>query len=56
MLTKEQEADALRLHYAEKWPVGTIARQLSVHHTSVQRVLRQGGVEADVAEAKNDHR
>jgi len=48
MLSKEQEADALRLHYAEKWPIGTIARQLGVHHTSVQRVLRQGGVEANV--------
>lgn len=48
MLNKEQEAEVLRLHFAEKWPVGTIARQLGVHHTSVQRVLRQSGVEPSV--------
>lgn len=45
MLNKEQEAEIVRLYYAEKWPVGTIARQLGVHHTSVQRVLRQSGAE-----------
>lgn len=34
----------LRPHYVEKWTVGTIARQLSVHHSVVRRVLRQAGV------------
>ena len=45
MIPKETEADILRLFHAEKWPVGTIARQLGVHHTTVQRVLQQTGVE-----------
>jgi transposase len=45
MISKETEADILRLFHAERWPVGTIARQLGVHHTTVQRVLQQTGVE-----------
>ena len=40
----EKQAAILRLHYVEKWTVGTIARQLSVHHSVVRRVLRQAGV------------
>jgi transposase len=44
MIPKETEADILRLFHAEKWPVGTIAGQIGVHHTTVQRVLRQTGV------------
>jgi transposase len=44
MIPKDTEADILRLFHAEKWPVGTIARQLGVHHTTVQRVLQQTGV------------
>lgn len=35
----EQEADIRRLHYAEHWPVGTIAAQLSLHPDAVKRVL-----------------
>ena len=30
MITKEQEAEILRLHHVEKWLVGTIAGQLRV--------------------------
>lgn len=45
MIPKEAEADILRLFHVEKWPVGTIAGQIGVHHTTVQRVLRQTGVE-----------
>jgi transposase len=45
MIPKETEAAILRLFHAEKWPIGTIAGQLGVHHTTVQRVLRQTGVE-----------
>lgn len=45
MIPKEKEADVLRLFHAEKWPVGTIAGQLGLHHTTVQRVLKQTGVE-----------
>jgi transposase len=48
MIPKEKEAEILRLHHAEKWPIGTIARELGVHHTTVQRVLRQTGVDQKV--------
>ena len=40
----EIEAQILRYHHAEKWPVGTIARQLHVHHGVVRRVLAQAGL------------
>jgi len=33
------EAQILRYHHVEKWRVGTIARQLRVHHETVVRVL-----------------
>lgn len=45
MIPKETEAEIIRLFHAEKWRVGTIADQLRVHHTTVQRVLKQVGVE-----------
>ena len=38
--TPEVEAEIRRLHYAEHWPVGTIAKQLSLHEDVVSRVLR----------------
>lgn len=44
MISPPIEAEILRLHHAEKWPVGTIASQLGVHHDTVQRVLAQDGV------------
>lgn len=43
-LSKETEAEILRLHYAEKWKKGTIARQLQIHHSTVERILLQNGV------------
>lgn len=43
MISKEREVEVLRLHYAEKWRIGTIARQLGVHHSTVRRVLAQVG-------------
>jgi len=43
MISKDREAEILRLFHAEKWRVGTIATQLGVHHTTVQRVLGQAG-------------
>src|SRR5580765_8082351 len=46
MIPKETEAEIVRLYYGEKWPIGTIAGQLGLHHTTVQRVLRQTGVES----------
>ena len=33
-----------RHYYVEKWRVGTISRQLNVHHSTVKRVLSQVGV------------
>jgi transposase len=35
----EVEAEIRRLHFAEHWPVGTIATQLAVHADVVRRVL-----------------
>jgi transposase len=40
----EVEAQILRLHHVEKWRVGTISRQLHVHHGTVTRVLAQAGL------------
>jgi len=40
--TPELEAEIIRLHYAEHWRVGTIARQLGVHPDAVRRVLGIG--------------
>ena len=45
MIAKETEAEILRLYHAEKWRIGTIAEQLHVHYTTVQRVLNQAGIE-----------
>lgn len=45
MISKATEAEILRLFHAEKWRLGTIATQLHVHYTTVQRVLRQSGIE-----------
>jgi IS30 family transposase len=44
VITRAMEAEVLRLHHAEKWPIGTIARQLMLHHSTVRRVLAQAGV------------
>lgn len=46
MISPEREAEILRLHHAEKWPIGTIATQLGVHHSTVRRVLAQAGLPA----------
>jgi len=43
-ISKEKEADILRFAHAEKWRVGTIAKQLGVHHTTVTRVLEHNGI------------
>lgn len=40
----ELEAKILRYHHVEKWRVGTIARQLNVHHGVVTRVLSRAGI------------
>lgn len=48
MIPKETEAEIVRLYHGERWPIGTIAGQLGLHHTTVQRVLRHTGVEEKV--------
>ena len=44
VIAPDIEAQILRYHHAEKWRVGTIARQLHVHHSTVRRVLAQAGL------------
>ena len=41
---KELDAKILRLHFVEHWGVSTIADQLGIHHTTVDRVLCQAGM------------
>jgi AraC-like DNA-binding protein len=43
-ISDDQKANILRYHHVEKWRVGTIARHLGVHHTTVKRVLAETGV------------
>jgi transposase len=43
-LSEQQRADILRLHLVEHWPVGTIATQLGLHHSTVERVISQAGM------------
>ena len=40
----EVHSKILRLHFVEQWGVNTIARQLHIHHSVVERVLSQVGV------------
>ncbi len=49
MISKEDEARILRLFHVEKWRVGAIARELSVHHSVVTRVLDRMGLVREVA-------
>jgi transposase len=46
-VSKETESEILRLHHAEKWKRGTIARQLHIHHAVVDRVLAKNGVDVE---------
>jgi len=41
---KELDSKILRYHFVEHWGVNTIADQLGVHHTTVDRVLCQAGM------------
>lgn len=43
-ITEDQKAKILRYYHVEKWRVGTIARQLGVHHTTVDRALNKSGI------------
>src|SRR3954453_4542321 len=41
MLDAEAVSEIRRLHYAERWKVGTIAAQLGVHPDAVKRALNR---------------
>jgi transposase len=43
-IPSELEAKILRYFHVEQWRVGTIARQLGIHHGTVDRVLSQAGL------------
>ena len=43
MIGPDKAAEILRLFHAEQWRLGTIARQLGVHHDTVRRVLAAAG-------------
>lgn len=43
-VSADESATILRLHHAEKWPVGTIATQVGRHHDTIERVLAQSGL------------
>lgn len=49
-ISHELEAQILRYFHAEKWRVGTIARQLNIHHGVVTRVLAQAGLPRPMSE------
>ncbi|HEY7614289.1 MAG TPA: hypothetical protein VH764_14895, partial [Gemmatimonadales bacterium] len=42
MISDDQQALIRRLYHGEKWRVGTIARELGLHHSTVTRVLTAG--------------
>jgi len=46
-LSNELRAHILRYHHVEKWRVGTISRQLGVHHSTIKRVLSATGVDKE---------
>jgi len=52
MISPARAAEILRLYHAEKWRVGTLARQLGVHHNTVRRVLAQAGQAPGLAAAR----
>jgi len=43
-ITKDIEAKILRYYHVERWRVGTISRQLGIHHSTIKRVLAEAGV------------
>jgi len=49
-ISKELEAKILRYHFVEHWGPHTIAAQLGIHHSAVDRVLSQAGM----PKAKNE--
>lgn len=52
-ISDELRAQILRYHHVEKWRVGTISRQLNVHHSTIKRVLSGTGVKNENLLAQN---
>ncbi len=48
MIPHDVEERIVRLYFVEKWRVGTIAKQCKVHHSTVQRVLHDQGIQATI--------
>jgi len=48
MIRAEIEAEVVRLHCVEGWPVNTIARHLGVHHSTITRVLGSDGAKREI--------
>ena len=46
-INDDVKAQILRYHFVEHWRVGTIARQLGVHHSTVEWVLGEAGVQRE---------
>ena len=44
MISDDTKSKIRRLFHAEQWPIGTIARDLCVHHSAVRRALLRDGV------------
>ena len=44
MISKEIEAETVRLFHAEKWPLNTIAIELGRHHSTILRVIERHGL------------
>lgn len=47
MIPQTLSNQIIRLFFVEKWPVGTVARHLNVHHSTVTRALEHHGVPAE---------
>ncbi len=47
VIPADMKARIQRHFHVEQWPIATIARELSVHHSTVRRVLHQAGIPAD---------
>jgi len=43
-IDQDTEAKVLRYHFVEHWRIGTIATQLGIHHSVVDRILSQAGL------------
>lgn len=43
MISQELHSRIMRLHYVEKWPIGSIARELGLHHSTVRTALARTG-------------